>query len=208
MISRPIESTLVWRRKCLHINLAFDVVLRVYSLQKESALSEAEKLDMMLEMLVLDYWKIRWINPLKKSEILKSIFEKFINIKVKPAKDNVKSVDFDQDAMYIYASFKQAYGIDLQAELGRLDWREFIALFRGMPHDTKISEVMSIRTRKLPKPTKHNADEIRALQEAKAYYALEVSADEAEGNFQRDIDKLAGSLERLAKEGGTSEKRS
>jgi hypothetical protein len=156
----------------------------------------------MLEMFVKDYRKIRRLDICEKSEILKSIFDEFINIKVRPAKDTTKVIDFNQDAMYIYASFRQAYGIDLQAELGRLDWREFIALLRGLPQDTKISEVMSIRSRKMPKPTKYNVEEIRALQEAKAYYALEVCADEGETNFQKGLDKLTVSLERWAKESG------
>ena len=108
--------------------------------------------------------------------------------------DGGKVFDFVQDARYIYSSFLMDYGVDLVEQRGKLDWRKFIALFQGLSDRTKIREVMTIRQRKIPAPTKYNADEIRALQEAKAYYALEISAEEAEEQFQRGLNNLADTL--------------
>jgi hypothetical protein len=57
---------------------------------------------------------------------------------------------------------------------------------------------MRIRTRKLPEPTPHNRDEIRALMAMKALYALEVSQAEQARQFERSLDKLADALEKRA----------
>jgi hypothetical protein len=86
------------------------------------------------------------------------------------------------------------YGLDLIEQQGKLDWRKFIALFQGLSERTKIREIMAIRARKIPKYTKYNADEIRSLQEAKAFYALDISEEEAAKNLQRGLAKLAGTL--------------
>lgn len=82
--------------------------------------------------------------------------------------------DFVQDAPYIYAAFWQVYRIDLLHERGRLDWRRFYALFLGLPDNTRLSEIISIRLREIPKATEYNQDEIAALRKAKRSYALKV----------------------------------
>ena len=116
-----------------------------------------------------------------------------------------RALDFEQDAGYILASFRQAYGIDLYAERGRLDWRVFIALFNGLPDDTKIREVMKIRAQKIPERTKHNSEQVDALVKAKMAYALRFSEEEAEATFQRGVNKLVGTLMSMAARGGAAD---
>ena len=73
------------------------------------------------------------------------------------AKDSGPRVmDFHQDAALILAAFRQAYGIDLYHEQGRLHWLEFLALLSGIPQNTRLSEVMEIRACKVPPATKNN----------------------------------------------------
>jgi len=112
--------------------------------------------------------------------------------------DGEKVFDFNQDADYIFASFFMDYGIDLVEEKGKLDWRKFISLFSGLSDRTKIREVMSIRSREIPTPTKHNKEQIEALLKAKSYYALEMTEEEKEEKFQQGLDKLARTLEQRA----------
>lgn len=57
--------------------------------------------------------------------------------------------DFDFDASYIYAAFRQAYGIDLIKEQGRLHWLSFAALFDALPDDTAFVRIRHIRSTKL-----------------------------------------------------------
>uniref|UniRef100_UPI00257081ED bacteriophage Gp15 family protein n=1 Tax=Sporofaciens musculi TaxID=2681861 RepID=UPI00257081ED len=50
---------------------------------------------------------------------------------------------FAQDAPYIYAAFKEQYGIDLTD--ARMHWWKFMALFESLNEDTKMSRIMYYR---------------------------------------------------------------
>lgn len=196
MIARALESEIVFDGRAYRLNLAFDRVLRIFELQKDPLFDDRSKLFLSVEMLA---GRRAAKLPLhKQAELFRAIFDGFIAGKGR-TNDGPRILDFTQDAAFIYASFMQAYGINLIDQQGRLDWREFIALFQGLPEDTKIREVMSIRAREIPTPNKHNAKEIKALREAKAAYALEISEEEAKAEFQRGLNKLAAALTARAK---------
>lgn len=110
-----------------------------------------------------------------------------------------KSIDFLQDAPYIYAGFHQAYGIDLYDEQGKLHWLKFLALFRALPENTRIMEIVSIRTRPIPKRTKYNAEEIRALMRAKETYRLEISQAERDAQLVQGLRSIASVLEGMSR---------
>lgn len=60
--------------------------------------------------------------------------------------DAVNVIDFDEDANLIYASFLQAYGIDLyDVDPEGLHWYKFRALLQGIPPDTQLSRLIEIR---------------------------------------------------------------
>lgn len=203
-LTSPIETAL----DGLKLNLSFDVVLKVLELQREQLLSMPEKRDIALQLLLCNPKKIRKYSSVQRTDLLRRIFEDhIITGKKKTSGNEGKVFDFEQDAGFIYASFLQAYGIDLIEQQGKLPWQKFLALFQGLPEDTKIREVMGIRGRKLPKPTKYNGEEIKALREAKRFYALEVSAEEAEQQFQRGLDKLANTLAGRAIKAGETDGR-
>ncbi|MFA5424224.1 MAG: Gp15 family bacteriophage protein [Phycisphaerae bacterium] len=186
--------------KQLDLNLAFDVVLRVDDLQGSQEL-DIDKIDVSLRLLVKNYKSIQSLPIAQKQTIRNEIFDRFIDLKLKPSPDGVKTVDFKQDAVYIYSSFMMDYGIDLYEAQGKLDWRKFISLFLGLSERTKIKEITAIRSRKIPAATKYNAEERAELQKLKLYYALEVSEVEAHGNVQKGIAKLFGALSARAKRG-------
>ncbi len=75
----------------------------------------------------------------------------------------------------------QDYQIDLYDQVDKLDWRKFIYLFVGLSDKTKIMQVMSIRAREMPKPTKYNGEEISQLYKLKAYYSLDDVGDKQSG---------------------------
>jgi len=203
-LTSPIENTL----DGLALNLSFDVILKVLELQRESMFSMAEKRDLALELLLQNPKKLSKYSSIQKTDLLRRIFDEhvFTGKKRSPGNDT-KLFDFEQDAEFIFASFLQAYGIDLIERQGKLPWQKFRALFRGLPEDTKIREVMEIRGKKLPKPTKYNGEDIKALREAKRFYALDVSAEEAEQQFQRGLDRLANTLAGRAKKAGETDGR-
>lgn len=55
----------------------------------------------------------------------------------------VKAVDFVRDGDYILGSFQHVYGIDLLTT--DMHWHRFLALFRSLPEQAKMSEVMGYR---------------------------------------------------------------
>lgn len=54
-------------------------------------------------------------------------------------------VDFREDEAIIYASFLQAYGIDLY-EVDYLHWWKFKALVSGIPESTTLGQLMQLRS--------------------------------------------------------------
>ena len=110
-------------------------------------------------------------------------------------------MDFHQDAALILAAFRQAYGIDLYHEQGRLHWLEFLALLSGIPQNTRLSEVMEIRACKVPPATKNNHEQVRALMKAKAKYAIRISEEERQAQWQAGLQNIAKQMMSNAKAG-------
>ena len=118
-----------------------------------------------------------------------------------PRKNGRKITDFVQDAGLIRAAFRQAYGIDLYRD--KLHWFEFIELLNAIPNNTRYSEVIGIRARPMPEPTKWNQKEREWLLQAKADYALNLTDKEQAEQYKRDVSNLASVLRSMA---GGSEK--
>lgn len=117
-----------------------------------------------------------------------------------PAKTtHQKSMDFVQDGPLIFAAFMQAYGIDLNEQRGKLHWWKFTALLHGLPSNTRLMEVVQIRTKPMPKPTKHNAQERAQLARLKQEYALQLTAEEREQQLQEGLRGMAQMLLSMAK---------
>lgn len=58
--------------------------------------------------------------------------------------------DFDQDWQYLYAAFRDQYGIDLkESETPYLHWWEFRSCFVGLKHDCEICKIMGYRAIKI-----------------------------------------------------------
>ena len=111
-----------------------------------------------------------------------------------------KIMDYAQDADLIRAAFLQCYGINLYRD--KLHWFEFSALLASMPEGSRYSEILSIRARPMPAPTKYNADERAWLAKAKAQYAVKLTDKERENQYQMGLRQMAASLLNLAKQGG------
>ncbi|SQB31183.1 phage protein [Streptococcus dysgalactiae] len=92
-------------------------------------------------------------------------------------------IRFDGD--YIYASFLQAYGIDLFDVQGKLHWKKFNALLSGLPEGTKFMEVIKIRKWKPQKgDSAEYKEEMRRLQKD---YALPYEIVEEEEEYEEEF---------------------
>ena len=111
-----------------------------------------------------------------------------------------KIMDYAQDADLIRAAFLQCYGINLYRD--KLHWFEFSALLASMPEGSRYSEILSIRAKPMPAPTKWNAEERAWLAKAKVQCAVKLTDKERENQYQKGLRQVAASLMNLAKQGG------
>ena len=114
--------------------------------------------------------------------------------------NNKKVTDFTQDADLIRAAFLQEYGINLYRD--KLHWMEFSSLLAGLPDGNRYNDVLGIRARPMPAPTKYNAEERRWLAKAKADLALRLTDNEREVSLNQSLRDVATSLLALAGKGG------
>ena len=105
--------------------------------------------------------------------------------------------DWVQDAPLIRTAFRQAYGIDLYRD--KLHWFEFTELLNAIPEGNRYSEVIGIRARPLPAPTKYNQKEREWLMKAKADCALQIDEDERMRKYRQDVASIASVLKAWAK---------
>ena len=83
--------------------------------------------------------KVIWFYRCGKEEPKKEERERY-----KRRNSKEPAYSFTQDAPYIYAAFKEQYGIDLMTE-EKLHWWKFMALFESLSEDTKMAQIMYFR---------------------------------------------------------------
>lgn len=108
--------------------------------------------------------------------------------------DRPPVMDFEQDAAMICAAFMQQYGIDLNAQRGRMSWFQFSDLLGGLTDKTRFIQIVQIRAKPMPAATQHNAEERRALAEAKAQFAIKEDPAKARRRLARQMHALADSM--------------
>ena len=90
-------------------------ILEVQRLYKEESLTDYEKIQQALSMLVRNRWNLRLLKPAEQLKLMQDITSRYIEVEKRPQikKSPVPVLDFERDGDYIYASFMQAYQIDL-----------------------------------------------------------------------------------------------
>lgn len=191
------DNQIITNRGKIIVNPAFDIVLETQKLYLEDSLTDYEKAEQALRMLVRNRWNLRLYPPVEKVKLLEEIGKRYIETKKRPQikKNPMPVLDFEKDGDYIYASFMQDYQIDLIDEQGRLPWKKFLYLFNGLSSDTKIKQAMQIRSMEVPQYNGKNAKQIQQINELKSYYALPVRG----GGGQSGLDMLFRTLEGMAK---------
>lgn len=166
------------------IDLAFDNVLDAFDVLDDESLRDHEKTDICLALLVGDYEH----DPI---ELWNHIYTEFIQSKheepiqydrkgnpvpvVKEEGDDKQLYDIIQDAEFIYASFRQAYGMNLYEQQGRLHWSEFRALLNGLPSEAILQRIIQIRAWK---QTKGDSPKyIESMKKLQKVYALRDSEE-------------------------------
>ncbi len=185
-----LPTTIEYEGKEYKIKPSFDRVLEALDVSQDQTFFDEEKADYLLSLFVCGKTNVQ-----DKWKLIETVYQAIITVP-KHASDE-KLFDFTQDAQYIYAGFMQAYGIDLFDQQDKLHWWKFNALFQGLPRDTQIMQIIDIRQRKLPNPTKHNREEIRQLARLKEIYRLEISQEERDAKFAKSLWSVAHKLENM-----------
>lgn len=186
-----LPCELVYNGRTYKLKPYFDHVLQVFALFQREDLLQSDKLDLALFLLVSN----KRVPRKHKAGLLNAIFDLLIEKQDKS--EEPKSMDMVQDSALIYASFLQAYGLDLFDQQGRLHWTCFCALLQNLPSETPLMRVIDIRTKPVPKANKYNQKEIAQLLKLKAKYRLELSQEEREKQLQQGLAKIAMAMEAM-----------
>lgn len=174
--------------KTYRLNLSYAAFFAAAGCLADDRLTERIKLETTLDILVEDP------HPLDTG-LLYAVIE-LTRDDEQRMPTGPRVMDIEQDWPYICAAFQQAYGIDLYSDKS-IHIRRFLALLRGLPRDTKLADIISIRSAAIPAPNKHNQDRIAELTRLKAAYALRGS----ETSMQAGWEKLFGLLQARAQNG-------
>lgn len=154
-LNDPLITSFTYEGKEYDINLAFDNVLDVFDFLGDKTLRDHEKTEICLSLLLGD----QFYEKSNTIDLWNHIYDSFIHIESKqpieydrkgnpmPVKeeDTKDFIDLDKDAEYIFASFQQAYQIDLYESQGNMHWLKFKALLNGLPSDTIMQRIIQIR---------------------------------------------------------------
>ena len=193
------EDVIEYKGREIRLRLYFDVVLRAFELLNDPYFTEAEKVEILLHMLVENYDAVADLGIEEKLLIVNTIFDRFVAEDGGQGGDEKPPYDLEKDAEYIYASFLYDYGIDLFEQQGRLHWKKFKALLAGLSDESIFKRIVAIRTTPLPPPNKYNQEERRRLMELKRLFSLDRA--ETVEEIDRKFDELALMMKAWAKGG-------
>ena len=201
-LSRKLTDKLVIDDKEFPLDLSFDNILRLFEMWRDEDVPEFVKPHFGIRILTgatLEDFTVE-----EMSEVFNEVFEEHISLStvednhveydlagnpMKTTASNGKQeqapYDIRFDGDYIYASFLQAYGIDLFDVQGKLHWKKFNALLSGLPEGTKFMEVIKIRKWKPQKgDSAEYKEEMRRLQKD---YALPYEIVEEDEEYEEEF---------------------
>ena len=201
-LSRKLTDKLVIDDEEFPLNLSFDNVLRLFEMWRDEDVPEFVKPHFGIRILTGETLEDFTVEEM--SGVFNEVFEEHISLSTvednhveydlagNPMKTTVSNsgqekapYDIRFDGDYIYASFLQAYGIDLFDVQGVLHWKKFNALLSGLPEGTKFMEVIKIRKWKPQKgDSAEYKEEMRRLQKD---YALPYEIIEEDEEYEEEF---------------------
>lgn len=152
---------------------------------RSTEIFDEDKVETVLPLLFEDPTEI----PIgREQDALVAFFDLFSD--KKKSEKTAPSFDIVQDCDFVFSGFMQTYGIDLDEKDMKIE--KFIALLKGLPSDTRLAEIIKIRTMPIPQKTKYNAQQIADIMKAKNEFALEKNSfAKSIGSFGKMIKEWA-----------------
>ena len=124
-------------------------------------------------------------NKIPSENPFQALLDFYVNPNITPKKqesdDGKVIIDYIEDGEYIVGSFMAVYGINL-ITIDYLHWHEFQALFRSLPEDSKIMQIISRRAYK-----KTNKSMDSQLQKAKEIWSLPTNKTVTDEELQKEL---------------------
>lgn len=198
-----------WNGVRYELNLSFDNVLLLFELFSDDTVSAGLKLDIALNMLVVDKVSLKGLEDEERIHLTINILKDKLDVDLLANKEEEKEpqmpiYDFVVDAERIFSSFLFDYNINLFEQQGKMKWNEFIALFRNLSSKSPMGQAMHYRTCEIPEKNKYNADERKHIKKMKEKYELpaaraireqrELEAFQKRMEAQKEAVKKAGEV--------------
>lgn len=187
-ITKKTAETAEFRGTVYRLRPAFRRVLAAAELMADGRIRYAPKCRYALKILLspLSYITALRLSENGRAELLDRVFDALTDGGKKQSR---KIISFEKDGGRIYAAFLQSYGIDLAREGEKISWRQFIQLLGNLPENTRLCEIMKIRSEEIPTDNPRYAAELARL---KAIYDIN------DNSYGAGIERLFGSLFRAA----------
>lgn len=158
--------------KTYPIDFSFDNVLRWYDLLNEPNVDDYQRLSISFAMFFGPSVQL----PLSAQTEAMNAIAKTLNKHAYGSADNPDpnaepQFSYKQDSGAIYASFMQAYHIDLLKERGHMDWFRFEALLDGLPDNTQFKWIMQVRQTQID-PSKQEPEYVQNMMSLQDHYRL------------------------------------
>ena len=161
LIQYPLADTVEFAGVGYEVNASFDTILRVFDMLDDDKMPDYLKIKCGLIMFLGDA-EARGLdlNLEEQGELFREILGRYVQIEQEEQYDILGNLmegprvqseiyyDIKHDASAIYASFMQAYGIDLIEQQGKLHWRKFkriVSVRQWKPSDEKKTRKQAMR---------------------------------------------------------------
>ncbi|MEG3267622.1 Gp15 family bacteriophage protein [Streptococcus suis] len=174
------------------LDLSFNKVLDTFDCLRDDLLSDLDKVQSCVGIitgnfdvefsLAIDLWLHIRKNFIDSQEDDEVQYDRQGNPmpQIKNEETGPRLMDLEKDAEYIYASFLQAYGINLLKVQNQLSWQEFKALLNSLPDNTVMQQIVQIRAWK---PSSGESSDYRQkMRQLQAKYRLDDGEEEEDGS--------------------------
>ncbi|MBM7585851.1 hypothetical protein JOC86_002393 [Bacillus pakistanensis] len=185
----------------IHVDMAFDNILRLFEMFDDESLLEFEKIFIALEMLLYEYDLVKKKSYEEQLELFKFVMKEFLEIDLDSDKKEEgappkKFMDYKQDADLIFASFFAVYKLDLFELQGKLHWKKFEALMTHLDDNSPFKQVIGYRTMTVPSEKEASKEYIAHVRKMKRVHALKLDEEQ-----QNNDDALSSAFSAYKKGG-------
>lgn len=177
-LTDEFQDTFKWKGELFFVDMSFDNILRLFEMFDDKSILQIEKPIIAVQMLIdeeFEAYQDKIESYDEFTALFKYLLKEFLEIDVDNDSNSQEKVvfDFNKDAEIIYASFMAEYHIDLFEVQGKLHWKKFSALLENLNDESKMKQVIGIRTMSVPSPDEASREYRDQVIKMKEVYSLD-----------------------------------